>query len=160
MTDNPLVYLDSTGTILYDTGTHDLLGPATADKQVSRADTAPNYFPSGTCADFTPTPVPTPVTYNFGDLDNATWSTSSTRWQPRVGVAVRDSIGKAVAAATVSGTFSHHKGTLTCVTAADGTCTLGNFTLNSGHQYDSIHGHRCSEGLLTICAEGQQRPRW
>ena len=30
----------------------------------------------------------------------------------------------------MSGTFRNHKGTLTCVTAANGTCTLGNFSLS------------------------------
>jgi hypothetical protein len=131
MKGSPLVYLDSTGTILYATGSHDLLGPATADTQVYLAETASNYFQSGGCADFAPTPVPTPVTHHIGDLDNATTAPSSLRkWQPTVVATVLDSTGKAVAAATVSGTFSHHTGTLTCTTAADGTCTLGNFSLN------------------------------
>lgn len=42
---------------------------------------------------------------------------------------VLDATGTAVGTATVNGTFSHHKGTLTCVTTASGTCTLGDFSL-------------------------------
>jgi hypothetical protein len=129
MKGSPLVYLDSTGTILYATGSHDLLGPATADTQVSVAETAPNYFQSGTCADFVS--MPTPATHHIGDLDNATTAPSTLRkWQPQVSATVLDSTGVALAGAIVSGKFSHNTQTLTCTTAANGTCTLGNFSLS------------------------------
>ena len=63
--------------------------------------------------------------------DDATTAASSLKkWQPKVAATVLDSTGSAVTGATVSGTFSHHKGTLTCVTAANGICTLGNFSLS------------------------------
>ncbi len=81
----------------------------------------------------TPTPTPTttttapPAAHHIGDLDNVTTSSSSL-WQPKVTATVLDSTGATVTGATVSGTFSNHSGTLTCVTAADGTCTLGDFS--------------------------------
>ncbi|MDN5764388.1 MAG: hypothetical protein L0H96_00945 [Humibacillus sp.] len=82
---------------------------------------------------FTPpsTSTPPPATHHIGDLDNATTAASSLKkWQPKVTATVLDSSGETVSGATVSGTFSHHKGTLTCVTAVNGTCTLGNFSLS------------------------------
>ncbi len=77
----------------------------------------------------TPTPTPVPATHHIGDLDNATTVTSSSKWQPKVTATVLDASGVAVSGATVSGTFSNYTGTLTCTTAANGTCTLGNFSL-------------------------------
>ena len=74
--------------------------------------------------------APAPATHHIGDLDNATAATSSSKWQPKVTATVLDASGVAVAGATVSGTFSSYKGTLTCVTAANGMCTLGNFSLS------------------------------
>jgi hypothetical protein len=78
----------------------------------------------------TPTPTPVPATHHVGDLDNAMTATSSTKWQPKVTAMVLDANGVAVAGAIVSGTFSHQSGTQTCTTAANGTCTLGNFSLS------------------------------
>ena len=49
MKGSPLVYVDQTGTILYATGSHDLLGPAVADVSVTLAEVAPNYS-SEACA--------------------------------------------------------------------------------------------------------------
>ncbi len=259
MKDSPLVEYDASSNLLYATGSHQLIGPATADTQVSLAETAPNYFQRGSCdsllvpihvsisddsqyssyygtweprvivtmtdsigapahgvfvtagfddgpvgtydcseivtcrlgtnnlADSTPsavfrvvslsrnqkqlptaegdslqitlynphaptptptptatptptpvptptptvTPTPTPAMTHVGDLDNATMASSSRwNWQPKVTATVLDSSGQAVAGATVSGTFTNHKGTLTCITAASGTCTLGNFSVS------------------------------
>jgi hypothetical protein len=77
------------------------------------------------------TPPPTTTTHHVGDLDNTTdTAASSKKWQPQVTVTVLDPSGAVVAGATVSGTFSGHNGTLTCTTAANGICVLGNFTLN------------------------------
>ncbi|WP_083283182.1 kelch repeat-containing protein [Humibacillus sp. DSM 29435] len=80
---------------------------------------------------FTPTPTstPPPATHHIGDLDNATAASSLRKWQPRVTATVLDATGRAVSGATVSATFTSHKGTLTCVTATNGTCTLGGFSL-------------------------------
>ena len=73
----------------------------------------------------TSTPPPATTTHHVGDLDNATSSTSSSnKWQPQVTITVLDANGVAVAGATVSGTFSTQKGTVTCITAADGSCTV------------------------------------
>lgn len=87
--------------------------------------------------DPTSTPTPPPATHHIGDLDNATGpaasslqAASSAKWQPKVTATVLDSTGAVVAGATVSGTFSSHRGTLTCTTAANGTCTMGNFSLS------------------------------
>ena len=81
---------------------------------------------------FTPTSTstPPPSTHHIGDLDNATLASSLRKWQPKVTATVLDSTGTAVAGATVSGTFTSHQGTLTCITAANGACTLGNFSLS------------------------------
>ncbi len=77
----------------------------------------------------TPTVTPTPAVHHVGDLDKSTRSGSSWwTWQPQVTATVLDSNGIALPGATVSGTFSNHKGTLTCTTAATGTCSLGNFS--------------------------------
>jgi hypothetical protein len=74
--------------------------------------------------------APISATHHVGDLDSATTTSSVKKWQPKVAVTALDSAGVAVAGATVSGTFSNQIGTVTCVTAANGICTLGNFTLN------------------------------
>lgn len=133
---SPEVEYDAASNLLYATGSHDLIGPKNIDTQVNLAETAPNYFRNGTsCASVS-------ATHHIGDLDNATASlsslkpslstkaSSSTTWQPRVAVTVLNANGVAVTGATVRGTFSHHRGTLTCVTASNGICTLGNFSLS------------------------------
>ncbi len=78
----------------------------------------------------TTTSTPAPMSNHIGDLDNAATASSWWSWQPKVTATVLDSTGAAVAGATVSGTFSNHSGTLTCVTAANGKCTVGNFSFN------------------------------
>ena len=79
----------------------------------------------------TPTPTPVQAVNHIADVDNATTDSSSIRkWQPKVTATVMDSAGKTVAGATVNGTFTNHKGTLTCTTAANGTCILGNFSFS------------------------------
>ncbi|GAA3763210.1 hypothetical protein GCM10022240_14540 [Microbacterium kribbense] len=104
---------------------------ASFNQPVSSDPTAPSIKiltlnePSGPA----PTPTPTPVTYHVGDLDNVTIPSSSRNWKPLVTATVLDENGVAVAGATVSGTFTDNKGTVTCTTTADGTCTLGNVTL-------------------------------
>ena len=96
---------------------------------------APTATPTPTpTATPTPTPTPTigpaPAVNHIGDLDNSTTAASSIRkWQPKVTATVVNSAGATVAGAAVSGTFTNHEGTLTCTTAANGTCTLGNFSL-------------------------------
>jgi hypothetical protein len=140
---SPEVEYDATSDLLYATGSHDLIGPNNIDTQVHLAETASNYFQNGSCDAFEPAPTPTtstsapttttapaPTALHIGDLDDATLPSSNGSWQPTVTAAVLDSTGTAVAGATVSGTFAHHSGTLTCVTTTDGACTLGDFSFS------------------------------
>ncbi len=76
------------------------------------------------------TSTPAPMSHHIGDLDNAATASSWWSWQPKVTATVLDSAGATVAGATVSGTFGSHSGTLTCLTGANGTCTVGNFSFN------------------------------
>ena len=99
----------------------------------SPSSTPPTPTPTPTPPTPTPTPTtaPTPSLHHVGDLDNATTASSSRwNWQPKVTATVLDSSGSSVAGASVSGTFTNHKGTLTCTTTVAGTCTLGNFSLS------------------------------
>ncbi len=81
-----------------------------------------------TYAPYTPMP-PTPITHHVANLDDVSAAVSSQKWQPQVQVTIYTSIGLDGDGAIVSGTFSGHKGTVSCTTTAYGTCTLGNFTL-------------------------------
>ena len=81
---------------------------------------------TGTLPEPTPTPTPAPVTHHVVDLDNVS-AASSPYWQPQVTITVLDSNGTHVAGASVSGTFSRRTGTETCITAADGSCTVSDF---------------------------------
>ncbi|GAB3030245.1 hypothetical protein GCM10027052_03090 [Parafrigoribacterium mesophilum] len=81
---------------------------------------------TGTLPEPTPTPTPAPVTHHVVDLDNVS-AASSPYWQPQVTITVLDSNGAHVAGASVSGTFSGRTGTETCITAADGSCTVSDF---------------------------------
>ncbi|MDO5753758.1 hypothetical protein [Arthrobacter sp.] len=125
MKGSPLVYLDSTGTTLYATGSHQLIGPATADTQVSLAETAPNYFQVGSCANFAPV-------IHIDSLRDTSVTSSPGMWAPKVTVVLKDATGAFVSGAKVTGQFPDAdivNRLTSCVTAADGTCTLGNFEL-------------------------------
>ena len=121
---SPEVEYDVATNLLYATGSHDLIGLKNIDTQVSLAETAPNYFESGSCESAGST-APDPTLLHIGDLDNATPASSGGSWQPTVTATVLDSTGEAVAGVTVFGTFSQlSSGALSCTTGADGTCTL------------------------------------
>jgi hypothetical protein len=124
---SPEIYLDATGSILYATGSHDLIGPRSIDTHVNLAETAPNYFQTGSCAGGTYTVTPASFIH-IETLVDASVAYSTGTWVPQATVTLRDLAEAPAAAATVSGTFSDDAGTTlqrtTCVTAADGTCTL------------------------------------
>lgn len=120
----PMAYADETGTLLYATGSHDFLGPVDRGNDV--AETAPNYFQLGQCGNL----YPKLTLASFIHIDNfrdATGTPTSTTWSPRVAVTIKDLAGVPVSGATVSAWST--EATPSCVTVADGTCTLGGYTL-------------------------------
>jgi hypothetical protein len=75
---------------------------------------------------FTPTPTLTPVpgqAVHVGDLDGRSDPAPRGRWNATVFIAVHDAAGALVAGATVEGAWSVG-GTSTCVTLADGRCSV------------------------------------
>ena len=70
-------------------------------------------------------------TVHIGDLDNASSRASKRSWTATVRATVLDGTQATVPGATVSGTFTNAKGTLSCTTAADGTCTISSAALKS-----------------------------
>ncbi|MEO6944367.1 MAG: hypothetical protein ABI053_06615, partial [Lacisediminihabitans sp.] len=96
---------------------------------VQTANTDPDGDSNGTSITITRGSSPTSASAHIGDLDNTTTRVSGTKWYPKATATVLDANGVAVAGATVSGKFTHHSGTVTCVTAANGVCTVGNFSL-------------------------------
>lgn len=126
---SPEVEYDAATNLLYATGSHDLIGLKSIDTQVNLAETAPNYFRNGSCESFESTPAPVLTALHIGDLDNVTPAPAGGSWQPTVTATVLDSTGTAVAGVTVFGTFSPLSGALSCMTASDGTCTLGGLSL-------------------------------
>lgn len=96
----PMVYVGANGNI-FGVGSNQDLGPRDADNWVNLAETGPNYFVEGDCS-------------GAGGGGGSTTSTV---------VHVADSNGRAVAGATVQGTWSGGT-TVSCVTGANGSCTV------------------------------------
>jgi len=72
----------------------------------------------------TPTPEPSPMIIHIGDLDGYS-AINGNRWSASVVVTVHDESEQPVAGAVVGGSWSGgYKGTVSCVTVADGTCDL------------------------------------
>jgi hypothetical protein len=124
---SPVAYLDATGTILYATGSHDLIGPATVDNAGSVAETSPNSFRTGSCAAATRL---TPASFIHVDaLSDATSLTSLTSleasgtWTPLARVTIKDLAGTTVPRVSVTA-FVNGGNAVTCVTTKNGTCTL------------------------------------
>ncbi len=124
MKDSPLVEYDAGTGTLYATGSHDLLGPATADNTVNLAETAPNYFQTGvTC----PPPPPESTLRIASVTDASRPATSGTRWVPLATVTVTDLTGAPVSGADVRGRFDDGGNFLVitdCVTGTDGACLM------------------------------------
>ncbi|MDN5768053.1 MAG: hypothetical protein L0H78_19820, partial [Humibacillus sp.] len=118
----PMAYADETGTLLYATGSNDFLGPVDRGNDV--AETAPNYFQLGQCGNL----YPELTMASFIHIDNfrdATKAPTAKKWTPRVAVTIKDLAGVPVSGATISGLFTPDQARFSCLTPANGTCTVG-----------------------------------
>jgi hypothetical protein len=107
----PLAEYDAASGLLYATGSHELITGATL------AETAPNYFQNGNCDAYAP------VLHVDSVIDVSVLADPGT-WAPKATVTIKDQAGAAVSDATVTGGSTWGGGVSTCVTVADGTCTI------------------------------------
>lgn len=122
----PMAYTDVTGNFLYATGSHDFLGPV--DRGNDIAETAPNYFQLGQCGNLYPKMTMASLLH-IDTIRDATKAPTAKKWSPRATVTIHDLAETPVSGAKVSAGFTGTAAGFSCVTAADGTCTLGKFSL-------------------------------
>ncbi|WP_308467961.1 hypothetical protein [Rathayibacter soli] len=125
---SPEVQYDAASSLLYATGSHDLIGPNTIDTQVNLAETAPDYFQTGSCAGGTYTLTLASFIHVDSFSDATVGSSTPGTWTPQATVAIKDLAGVPVSGATV-GAYSAAVSMTSCITSADGTCTLSGATL-------------------------------
>ena len=106
-------------------------GPLPTDTPV------PTATPTGPTPTHTPTPEPTATpgtgtSMHLGDLDGLSTARSRSRWDAQITITVHDSDHNPVTGATVSGVWSQGaSGGGTCLTDADGTCSITKSNLKS-----------------------------
>ncbi|MCB9134117.1 MAG: choice-of-anchor B family protein [Anaerolineales bacterium] len=80
----------------------------------------------------TPTPTPNGNTMHIGDLDGISTPGTNSRWDAFITITVHDASDNPIAGATVSGVWSNGaSGSGSCVTNANGQCTLSKTNLRN-----------------------------
>lgn len=109
-----------------------------------------------------PTPTPTPgtgTTLHVGDLDGASVPGDRNRWDATVAVSVHDASERPVADATVFVTWSQGaSGSDSCVTGADGLCSIAKANLKSSTGSVTLVVDSITHASLSYLAEMNHDP--